>query len=166
MCPCVSVCRRVVRCVWSRTGQSRTVVAVCPAWLLFRPSSRWPCWWECPCGPCGSASSVSVSSGSAALQPCTKSVPGCSSLLVSQLSWFYWFLWCFLCVQHQDVTLLGGFVARVLQRLMGIVVKYMWFVSVRTEQPGHMGDRRNSVCQHSNQYMSLCLSVTQGSVWH
>lgn len=42
-CSCVPVCLCVVRCVWTQTGRSQTVVGVCPACLLSRPSSRWQC---------------------------------------------------------------------------------------------------------------------------
>uniref|UniRef100_A0A4W6EJ73 LHFPL tetraspan subfamily member 4b n=1 Tax=Lates calcarifer TaxID=8187 RepID=A0A4W6EJ73_LATCA len=77
----------VLRCAWSQTGQSQTVVAVFPVCLLSRPSSRWRCWWACPCGRCGPASSVSVSSGSAAPPPSTRSAPGYSSPQVSVWRW-------------------------------------------------------------------------------
>lgn len=83
MCVHVSLC--VVRCAWSQTGRSQTVTVVCPLCLHCRPCSRWRCWWECLCWRCGPASSVSVSSGSAAPQQFTRSAPGCSWLQVSHV---------------------------------------------------------------------------------
>lgn len=74
------------RCVWRQTGRFQSAQALYVRWPLFQPSSLRLCWCASPSPWCGSVWAACVCFASAIPQPCTKSAPGCSSLLVRVLN--------------------------------------------------------------------------------